>query len=415
MYGSGLLFSPFVRSPITSPTTPLISRRSSGKDSMEPLSTISRSRMIFNLLIFSSPLNVLLLMMPLAIWAYLGHWSSSLVFGFNFLVMLPLANLLGEATELVALTVGETQGGLLNATFGNAVEVVIAILALRQGELEVVQSSMIGSCLSNLLFVLGCCFIAGGTVAKECTFNATGASANSSLLILSSFAMLLPMYCRANLQADNSSGADNIVLISRITSIFLLFMYLQLLYFQLKTHLYLFEAPVEIGEEGEEEDGEVEEDEEPQVTFRESLSLLAGLTFLITIFSQMFVSSIDGFTQEFHVSKSFVGLIILPIVGNAVEHLTAIKVALNDKMELAMAVAVGSATQISLFVVPVVVLAGWVLDQPMSLAFPAFDVMTYVMAIIIVYAIIADGKSNWLEGSMLLTAYCLIAVSLLLV
>merc|ERR1739844_439004 len=101
--------------------------------------------------------------------------------------------------------------------------------------------------------------------------------------------------------------------------------------------------------------------------------------------------------------------------GNAVEHLTAIKVALNDKMELAMAVAVGSATQISLFVVPVVVLAGWVLDQPMSLAFPAFDVMTYVMAIIIVYAIIADGKSNWLEGSMLLTAYCLIAVSLLLV
>jgi Ca2+:H+ antiporter len=127
----------------------------------------------------------------------------------------------------------------------------------------------------------------------------------------------------------------------------------------------------------------------------------------------MLVSSIDGFAQELHISKSFIGIILLPIVGNAVEHVTAVKVALNDKMELAMGVAVGSATQVSLFVVPVVVIAGWAMGQPMTLAFPQFEIMIYLMSIVIVYAIIADGKSNWLEGSMLVTAYALVAITLI--
>ena len=261
---------------------------------------------------------------------------------------------------------------------------------------------MIGSCLSNLLFVLGCCFLAGGCHSKESNFNATGASANTSLLILSAFAMLLPNFCKyedgfANLDDDNTNAA--ILAISRIAGVFLLFMYLQLLLFQLRTHDFLFQ-----GEETE---------VEPALSCFSSISVLLGATLLVGLFSEMLVSSIDGFTRDANISKSFVGLIVLPIVGNAVEHITAVKVAYNGKMELAMGVAVGSATQISLFVVPVVVIAGWFMDQPMTLAFPLFDVLVYLMSILIVYGILADGKSNWLEGSMLLTAYALIAVTLL--
>lgn len=345
-------------------------------------------------LVMQSKINLLLLIAPFAVWSYCANWNPSLIFALNFLVMVPLAKLLGEATEILALHTGETIGGLVNATFGNAVEVVIAIFALKNGQIEVVQASMIGSCLSNLLFVLGCCFIAGGLKNKESLFNATGASANSCLLMLSSFAMLLPTYCQSS-----SEDEETVLTISRIAAIFLFFMYAQLLFFQLHTHSHLF--------------AEESEPDEAELSFSGSLSMLLVSTLLVAVFSEFLVSSIEGATEELKISKSFVGIIVLPVVGNAVEHMTAVKVALNGKMELAMGVAVGSATQISLFVVPVIVIAGWIMGQPMSLAFPIFDVLVYMMAILIVYGIVADGRSNWLEGSMLLTAYGLTAVALL--
>jgi Ca2+:H+ antiporter len=317
--------------------------------------------------------------------------------------MIPLPNILGEATEALSFHTGETIGGLVNATFGNAVEVVVAIFALRKGEISVVQSSLIGSVLSNLLLVLGCSFIAGGFCNKENNFNAVGASANSSLLMLSSFAMLLPsyiLYFGGDHDTEEQKIAKTLAL-SHIAALFLLFMYGQLLFFQLHTHLEFFQ------------DKENEEEDIVNLSYRASAMTLLGATLLVSLFSEYLVSSIDGFTLNLHVSKSFVGIILLPIVGNAVEHVTAIKVAMNNKMELAMGVAVGSATQVSLFVVPVVVIAGWIMGEPMTLAFPEFEVLIYLMSIVIVYAIIADGKSNWLEGSMLLTAYALVAIALL--
>ena len=191
----------------------------------------------------------------------------------------------------------------------------------------------------------------------------------------------------------------SVLTMSRIAAIFLFFMYIQLLWFQLKTHVHLF--------------SDEDEAEEAEMSLAMSALLLFLATLLVALFSEFLVSSIDGFAQQWSISKSFIGVIVLPIVGNAVEHVTAVKVALNGKMELAMGVAVGSATQISLFVVPVVVIAGWIMNQPMSLAFPIFDVIIYLMAILIVYGVVADGKSNWLEGSMLLTAYGLTAVAFL--
>ncbi|DAZ98379.1 TPA: hypothetical protein N0F65_000698, partial [Lagenidium giganteum] len=351
-------------------------------------------------LVLGQKLNLLMLVSPFALWSYYAEWSQTWIFILNFLVLIPLANLLGEATESLAFHTGETIGGLVNATFGNAVEVVVAIFALARGEIAVVQSSLIGSVLSNLLLVLGCSFIAGGLNCKENHFNAVGASANSSLLMLASFAMLLPSYLFyfADHESDEARMEKTLAL-SHIAAIFLLFMYLQLMFFQLRTHLDLFQ-----------EDGD--EEEEVDLSKRASAVVLLVATLLVSLFSEFLVSSIDGFTIELGISKSFVGIILLPIVGNAVEHVTAVKVALNDKMELAMGVAVGSATQVSLFVVPVVVIAGWIMGQPMTLAFPQFEILIYITSIIIVYGIIADGKSNWLEGSMLLTAYALVAVAL---
>jgi len=266
--------------------------------------------------------------------------------------------------------------------------------------------------LSNLLLVLGCCFIAGGSQKKESRFNDVGASANSSLLMVSSFAMLVPSYYQyTKYDSDVNATFEIVLTLSHISAIFLLFMYAQLMYFQLVTHIDLFNSS---GSERDEEEEE-EEEEEVEMSLVGSIIVLLVATVIVSIFSEFLVSSIDGFTKSVNISKSFVGIILLPIVGNAVEHITAVKVALKDKMELAMGVAVGSATQISLFVVPVTVVAGWIMGQPMTLAFPTFEAMTYVMAIIIVYAIIADGKSNWLEGSMLITTYALIAVALLFI
>jgi Ca2+:H+ antiporter len=372
-------------------------------------------------LIMNNYINFLLLLAPFAIWAYAGEWGDTWVFVLNFFTMMPLANMLGEATEALAFHTGDTIGGLVNATFGNAVEVIIAIFALKSGEVALVQSSLIGSMLSNMLFVLGCCFIAGYMGgAKESSFNGQGASINMSLLFLSSFAMLVPsfyLYAKP-VSSDNplidkildGTSDSNVVSLSHISALFLIVMYLLLLYYQLFTHR---EEPHNAANQDEEDKADNDDLEEPAFSLTGSMILLLAATILVSIFSELLVSSIDGFTKTASIPKSFVGLILLPIVGNAVEHICAVRVALKNNMELALGVAVGSATQISLFVVPVCVVAGWIMDVPMTLAFNAFEAITYIISTIIVYVIVADGKSNWLEGAMLIILYCLVGVALL--
>ncbi|EQC30970.1 calcium/proton exchanger [Saprolegnia diclina VS20] len=351
--------------------------------------------------ILGSNVNALLLVAPFAAWSYFGHWSPMWVFGLNFLTMMPLANILGEATETLAEHTGDTIGGLVNASFGNAVEIIIAIFALKQGEIELVQSSLIGSMLSNLLLVLGCCFVSGHFGgAKESSFNGAGASINMSLLFVSSFAMLVPSYYQSTMTHDTQLEHEQAVLgLSHISAIFLVLMYAQLLFFQLYTH----KAEVD----------EKEEEHKPALSMASSMIILCLATVAVAFFSEWLVSSVDEVTETSGIPKAFIGIILLPIVGNAVEHITALKVAYKNNMELAMGVAIGSATQISLFVVPVCVIAGWIMGQPMTLAFNTFEALTYIFSTLIVYVIVADGKSNWLEGSMLLTLYCLVGLSLL--
>lgn len=270
-------------------------------------------------------------------------------------------------------------------------EVVVGIQALLANEIRVVQASMIGSIFSNLLLVLGCCFFFGGLKHKEQSFNATAATANMSLLALSSIALILPTPFASYYEVTD----ERVLIVSRTAAVFLISMYAQLLIFQLRTHSYLFQ------------DGD---DEQPEISMRVAIIGLLVTTGLITFFSDMLVESIDGFVSSSGISRTFVGLIILPIVGNAVEHITAISVAMKDKMDLAMAVALGSSVQISLFVVPFTVLMGWALDKNMTLNFPHFEIILYAFSVVIVSICLSNPKGNWLEGSLLITTYIMVAV-----
>lgn len=345
--------------------------------------------------------SVCLLAAPLAIWADRHQWSPIWIFWLNFAVMIPLASVLGDFTEAAAMHTNDTIGGLLNASFGNAVEVVVAIQALLADEIRVVQASMLGSIFSNLLLVLGSCFFFGGLVHKEQKFNATAASANMGLLALSSIGFILPTPFAEYYNLHD----EHVLIVSRISAIFLMFMYVQLLIFQLKTHAHLFDEGA-----NESTSSIAAGQEEPELSFPVALLGLAGTTLLITIFSELLVGSIDGFVEESGISRTFVGLILLPIVGNVVEHVTAVTVAMKDKMDLAMGVAVGSCTQVSLLVVPLAVLVGWANGKDMTLNFPHFEVILYIMSVLTVAIVLGNPRCNWLEGSLLMTTYALIAV-----
>jgi len=342
----------------------------------------------------------LLLFLPLAYASHKLEWDATLIFWLNFAALVPLASLLGDFTEELAMHTNQTIGGLINASFGNAVEIVVSIQALLANEIRVVQASLIGSVFSNLLLVQGFCFFCGGISRKQQYFNPVAAQANLSLLLLSSMALILPSPYAS--YADLGNDDDLILLISRIAAIFLLLMYIQLLIFQLVTHKDFFN-------ESDKSGTELTEKEIPAFSFRAAIIGLVSMTLLVTVFSEFLVDSIDGFVEKSNISRTFVGIVILPIVGNAVEHITAVSMAMKNKMDLAMGIAIGSSTQIAMFVVPVTVLAGWCFDKPMSLDFPMYEVALYLLSILISLHSTTSGTTNWLGGSLLIFTYLMIS------
>ncbi|ANZ77280.1 BA75_04402T0 [Komagataella pastoris] len=365
-----------------------------------------RSRSTLKRVLYCSPLNILLFLFPLGLLVdYLG-WSALWVFSINFLVIIPLAAVLSYATEQLSERVGQTLGGLLNATFGNAIELIVSLIAIRQNQIRVVQASMLGSILSNLLLVLGCCFVAGGYNREQQRFNQTVAQTMSSLLALSMIGLLLPAAFHASLPRT-AYNEDQILKLSRGSALILLLMYVFFLVFQLKTHKRLFQEA-----EGREDDAlsEMSFHEEP-LAVKWALTTLLLATLLVSISADKLVGSIDDIVASTGISKTFIGLIVIPIVGNAAEHVTAVVVAYKDKMDLAVGVAVGSSLQISLFVTPFMVLVGWVSGTQMSLLFSTFETAVMFVAVLITNYLILDGESNWLEGAMLLSTYLIIALA----
>ncbi|CAJ0648250.1 15812_t:CDS:2 [Entrophospora sp. SA101] len=338
-----------------------------------------------------SSLNFLLIFLPLGFLAKSFNLSDTYIFTFNFLAIIPLSKLLGFATEDISLRVGQTLGGLLNATFGNAVELIISLVALMKGEIRVVQSSMLGSIISNLLLVLGMCFVAGGFYHDEQEFNQTAAQTSSSLMALACAGLIIPAAFNFAIGSVTDNATTNVAFLqeetinlSRGASIVLLIIYVLYLYFQLKTHSrFYLETEDEI--------------EEPEFSLCYSLFLLAFITLLISFSADLLVGSIEGIVEVSGLSKTFVGLILLPIVGNAAEHVTAVTVAMKNKMSLAIGVAV--------------VIVGWIVDENMTLFFHTFETVVLFISVLMTNYLIQDGKSNWLEGAMLLATYTIIALA----
>ncbi|CAK7226070.1 Vacuolar calcium ion transporter [Sporothrix bragantina] len=384
--------------------------------------------------LYSSPVNVLLVFVPIGIVAGALGWSAATVFTLNFFAIIPLAAVLSFATEEISVRLGESLGGLLNATFGNAVELIVSIVALRQGQIEVVQSSMLGSILSNLLLVLGMCFLLGGiwnmrdrdNNPMEQSFATVTAQTSCSLMALSMASLIIPatLYNAIDNSADEEAKAASILTLSRGTAVILLALYVLFLWFQLRTHANLFDPETTPSafvnglhsDEGNSDDEggstAAGEEEEPHMSPWSAAGVLVVVTLLVSVCAEYLVDSIDEIVASGKVSKSFIGLILLPIVGNAAEHVTACVVATRNKMDLALGVALGSSIQIALLVTPSLVIVGWlILDQPMSLRFEMFETVVFTLSVLVVAYTVQDGKSNYLEGAMLMGLYIIIALA----
>jgi Ca2+:H+ antiporter len=260
---------------------------------------------------------------------------------------------------------------------------------------------MLGSILSNILLVLGCCFLAGGIKYHEQSFNSTVASTMSSLMTVATSSLIIPATLYA-VMANDKNGDDNIMILSRGTAIILLLIYVAYLYFQLKSHADMFE----------DSESQEEEAEEAQLLGPWAAGVvLVIITLLVALCAEYLVGSIDAIVEEAHISKTFIGLILIPIVGNAAEHVTAVIVAWKNKMDLAIGVAIGSSLQIALFVTPFLVVLGWIMNRPMTLHFETFETVSFFLASLVVVLLIQDGKSNYLEGLLCLGMYAIIALA----
>jgi Ca2+:H+ antiporter len=349
-------------------------------------------------------LNWLLIFLPLALWAeHFRPDAHVFIFTAACMAIIPLAAMLGRATECIAARSGDALGGFLNATFGNAAELIIAIVALRAGQVDVVKASLTGSIIGNILLVLGASFLAGGLRYHIQEFNAVGASSQAAALIVATIALLVPAAFQ-NL-VGSLAGETARYDLSVTIAVVLLVLYGLNLLFSLHTHRSLFTRETPSGRENETEGT-------PVWTVRTSLLYLVGASALIAWMSELLVGSVEQAAQSLGMSKLFVGIIIVAIVGNAAEHSTAILMAMKNRMDLSVGIALGSSIQIAIFVAPLLVLLSYAIaSEPMDLIFTPGEILTVVLTTFIVSHVLADGQSTWFKGAQLLAVYSIIALA----
>lgn len=371
-------------------------------------------------------LNLLMLATPFAIVSRRQEWGDGLTFALALVAICPFAERISFVTEQLAMYTNDTLGGLLNATFGNVTELIVSLFALRAGLLHIVQVNLLGSVLSNLLLVLGTALFFGGLRFEAQLFNRHAASINSSLLMVAAMAILYPT-------ALSLTGAqlhsNSILMLSRVMSILLLAVYCAFLYFQLITHRHLFE-----GQEDDEDEGEF------VLGFWGAIFWLGVITVFIAVLSEIMVDAIEGAAISWGVPDIFIGVVIIPIVGNAAEHAAAVIFALKNKMDIALGIAVGSSTQvrpvpapagkgkqlrltrhaspfaaaqIALSVIPSCVLLGWAMGQPLDMNFEGYETASFFATCVLVTIITTQGQTNWLQGLLLIVAYTLVAAGFL--
>lgn len=342
---------------------------------------------------------VLLLFIPVSIAAHFLEWGETVVFITAALGIVPLASYMGTATEEIAVVTGPSIGGLLNATFGNATELILAFIALKAGLVGVVKATITGSIVSNLLLVMGFSMLLGGLKFKEQKFQPTVARLNASSMNLAVVALLLPTAVQYTSTGIEEQTLQNL---SVAVAGILILVYGLTLLFSMKTHAYL----CDVGDADL-----IEGETEHKVNLPFWIFILLAVTIAVAVESELLVDSLEVATADLGLSALFTGVILLPIIGNAAEHATAVTVAMKDKMDLSVSVAVGSSMQIALFVAPVLVIAGWVIGQPMDLNFNPFELVAVAVAVLVANSISSDGESNWLEGSLLLATYAVVAIA----
>ncbi|MDA8530113.1 calcium/proton exchanger [Candidatus Poseidonia alphae] len=376
------------------------------KESIEELAEVAEAqfkRLVDILNPKNNTLNWLLLALPITLYFNFQH-SLQMAFVFSMIAIAPLAFLMGKATEEIALRTGEAVGGLLNATFGNAVEMIIAGMALYAASqnpavvdtmVTVTQASLIGSILGNLLLVLGLAMLYGGIKHSEQTFSNQSGQMNGALLVLAVVALIVPSAFHYN-----GGSSDAVMKLSYATALVLLFIYGCSLLFQLKTHVNEFSSG-----------GHGEGHEDPEMSIKDAWVLLILATILVGWMAHILVHSLETTVEKWHLPELFIGVILVPFFGNAAEHFTAVLVAGKDKMDLSIAIAIGSSVQIALFVAPIMVLWGWVLGVPLPLEFGLLETVAAFGAVFITISILADGKTNWLEGAMALACYAILGMA----
>ncbi|XP_039058543.1 vacuolar cation/proton exchanger 2-like isoform X2 [Hibiscus syriacus] len=347
--------------------------------------------------VFSNKLNLLLPFGPLAIMVHKMSASKGWVFFLSLLGITPLAVRLSYATEQLAFYTGPTVGGLLNATFGNATELIISIYALKSGMTRVVHLSLLGSILSNMLLVLGCSFFCGGLVhhGKEQVFSKATAVVNSGLLLMAVMGLLFPAVLHYT-HTERQVGKSELAL-SRFSSCVMLLAYATYLVFQLKSQEDTY---VPVGEEGTINRENDDDDEAPEISKWESIIWLAIMTAWISILSDYLVDTIKGASDAWNVPIAFISVILLPIIGNAAEHASAIMFAMKDKLDISLGVAIGSSTQISMFGIPFCVVIGWAMGQEMDLNFQLFETTILFITVIVVAFFLQVGISRTLYSSL---------------
>jgi len=342
-------------------------------------------------------LYLLLALVPLALALEWSHADPLLIFITSGLAIIPLAGLMGEATEKLTHHVGAGLGGLLNASFGNAAELIIAVMALRQGLHDVVKASITGSILGNILLVLGVSMVAGGLRYERQRFNRTAAGMGSSLLLLAAVGLIVPAIFH---QTAASQGDIIERELSLEIAIVLFGIYVLSLIFSLRTHrhLYLGENP------------RTGEDDRPWRK-QTAMIVLALATVATGIMSEVLVGALVPAAESLGMTQVFVGVILVALVGNAAEHSTAVLVARKNHMDLSFGIAVGSSLQIAMFVAPVLVFISYLFGTPLNLIFTPFEVAAVTLSVLIVGFVAMDGESHWMEGVMLVGVYLILAIA----
>ena len=346
------------------------------------------------------PIMILLLAIPLAVLGEVLEWSPLWVFSLSALGIIPLAGTIGDATEALAAYTGPRLGGLLNATLGNAAELIITIVAIRQGLLELVKASITGSILGNLLLVLGMSMMFGGLRHGTQSFDRRQAMSNSTLLVLTVLTLLIPSVLSQSIGPDGSQKVE--VLSLGVAGVMIL-LYVLGLVFSLKS------SKVGLSMELTDKPNNLK-----VISPAQALALLAIATIGVAYLSELLVGSVEPVVSRLGISEFFVGIIFIPIIGNVAEHMAAVQVALRNKMTLSVEIAVASSLQVALFVAPVLVFVSLLEGHPLTLIFNQFELLALIAGVLIAALVSADGESNWMEGAELLAIYVILGLGFFL-